>query len=546
MGNGVPPLRWMTPLIPPDLRRSPDLRRRAEVLWGAALGSSLAAIGLSLVRLGAEGPSPVVIAIIVASIAFLWVPALMWLTRSTKIAGIWMVLVPWAALSAMIVLEQSLASDGVLWMPVVPLVASFFLGPGGAWIFAGLCSLTLIAAGWAHSSGAWAPFPGLLLPRVGAAVTGAGFGAYMGWLWERTRLAAELALARSSAHNRALLDGLPDTLVVLRPNGEIVQVQSARGQSALFPADAPRHRLADLLPGGAARSLVKQARRTQEVQEITRADHLFLRSFDQAALTVEARMVPLGDELVTLLRDVTELRQADKLKDDFISTVSHELRTPLTSIVGAVKLLGSGLGGDLSPKGADLVEMAERNGQRLITLLNDLLDVQKIAAGRLELELSLHELGPLVARCIESDLAYAAEHSVDIFFDQLPARLFVEADEGRFQQIISNLVSNAVKYSPRGEQVRVRCLEVEGRGRVEIQDHGPGIPELFRPFVFERFAQAKEAPTQRKTASSGLGLAITRQLVELHGGKIGFETELKVGTTFFVELPLVPQGPTPK
>jgi PAS domain S-box-containing protein len=240
--------------------------------------------------------------------------------------------------------------------------------------------------------------------------------------------------------------------------------------------------------------------------------------------------------MCAFLHDVSHRREVERLKNEFVSTVSHELRTPLTAVYGSLRLLGAGVAGSLGEQGRQLLEISTRSCERLIRLINDVLDVEKIASGRLELKLERHDLGELLERAVRDTEPYAAGFGVTLQLGQRPAAPVV-ADGDRITQVVVNLLSNAAKFSPRGDRVQVRLSVAGSRARVAVVDHGPGIPEAFRPRVFERFAQA-DASDRRQKGGTGLGLNICRSIVQAHGGAIGFDSEPGVRTEFFFELPL--------
>jgi len=241
------------------------------------------------------------------------------------------------------------------------------------------------------------------------------------------------------------------------------------------------------------------------------------------------------------IKDVSERREVERLKQEFVSTVSHELRTPLTSIRGAVALVAGGAAGALPAKAKDLLDIALKNSERLTRLVNDILDIEKIASGQLEFRRQELELGPLVASAVDANRPYGDSYGVSLAIESEAPDARVWADADRLTQVLTNLISNAVKYSPRGGSVRLITSLRADAVRLEVVDRGPGIPEEFRSRIFGRFQQADSSDTRQK-GGTGLGLAITRLIVENLGGKIGFETEMGRGTTFWIELPSVVVG----
>lgn len=244
-----------------------------------------------------------------------------------------------------------------------------------------------------------------------------------------------------------------------------------------------------------------------------------------------------------LQRAVEEARQANRVKSEFLSTVSHELRTPLTAIGGSIGLLSGGAMGALPPEVKALLQIAQKNSQRLSQLINDLLDVEKLMAGKLHFELLPHELMPIVEQAIAENQSYAEQHQAVFSLTEQARGLSVEVDALRLHQVLANLLSNAAKFSPAGGVVEVGVRSMGEQVRVFVKDRGPGIPAAFQGRVFEKFAQA-DASDVRKKGGTGLGLAITRELVERMGGSIGFETLPGQGTCFFFDLPVWQATPT--
>jgi PAS domain S-box-containing protein len=235
-------------------------------------------------------------------------------------------------------------------------------------------------------------------------------------------------------------------------------------------------------------------------------------------------------------RDVTRQLEAERLKKEFTSTLSHELRTPLTSIIGSLQLINSGVLGELGQEVAELTAVAERNGTRLLDLINDLLDIEKIESGKLTLVPEVFKLGELVREAIVLNKAFGERFKVRFDLQAGAPDAAVHADRKRVLQVMTNLLSNAAKFSPEGGAVEVTVEETWTMLRVGIHDRGPGIPDSFRARIFGRFAQADSATTRQKSGT-GLGLAISKRLIEMMQGRIGFEPRRGGGTTFWFELP---------
>jgi signal transduction histidine kinase len=235
-------------------------------------------------------------------------------------------------------------------------------------------------------------------------------------------------------------------------------------------------------------------------------------------------------------RDVTAQREAERVKREFTSTLSHELRTPLTSIIGSLQLINTGIVGDVPKEVADLTVVAERNGQRLLDLINDILDIEKMESGKLTLNPEPLRLDELVRESMVLNQAFADRFKVRFEVDGELSRREVTADRKRLLQVMTNLLSNAAKFSPEGDAVKVAMIEDGWSVRIAVHDRGPGIPEAFRNRIFGRFAQADSTATRHK-GGTGLGLAICKRLIELMDGRIGFDNRPGGGSTFWFELP---------
>jgi signal transduction histidine kinase len=230
------------------------------------------------------------------------------------------------------------------------------------------------------------------------------------------------------------------------------------------------------------------------------------------------------------------------LRRDFVSTVSHELRTPLTSISGSLGLLKSGVLGELPNDAAAMVEVAYKNTGRLERIVNDILDVGRLEAGELALNMISISLAELLGQSIEANAGYAERYGVHFKLEEGSNDEHVKGDPDRLMQVITNLLSNAAKFSQPGTDVHVRVRSGEATVRVVVQDSGSGIPETFKGRVFEKFAQA-DSSTARRHEGTGLGLSIARKLIEAMDGTIGFSSTVGRGTVFYFELPRADSSP---
>ena len=241
-----------------------------------------------------------------------------------------------------------------------------------------------------------------------------------------------------------------------------------------------------------------------------------------------------GERYMANILDVSERKEVERLKKEFVSTVSHELRTPLTSIRGSLTLLSVGAMGALPEQAKKVVSIAERNTIRLIGLINDILDIEKLEAGKLDMVFENTNMKDIMERSEQSVNTFAANNGVKL--EMMPTDAQVYADGDRIVQVLVNLLSNAIKFSPQGQTVTVAVENAAGFVHVRVIDRGRGIPEQFKKLLFQRFQQV-EASDAKKKGGTGLGLAICKGIIEQHGGQIGVDSEEGKGSTFWFRLP---------
>jgi len=254
-------------------------------------------------------------------------------------------------------------------------------------------------------------------------------------------------------------------------------------------------------------------------------------------VSITASRMTEGD-VVLVAKDITEQQRINRMKDEFISTVSHELRTPITSIQGAISLMDGGMAGTVPDKMVPLLTIAKGNSKRLLMLVNDILDIQKIEAGNLDYDFEQLKVDAFLRQAIKdiSPYTYGDKENISYVITDCVQDASVRADEGRIMQVMNNLLSNASKFTPDGGTVELSSVRHDHSIRITVRDYGPGIPEDFRSKIFDRFSQADSSDT-RSVGGTGLGLNIAKLIVEKHGGSIGFTTAEGKGATFFFDLP---------
>jgi PAS domain S-box-containing protein len=240
-----------------------------------------------------------------------------------------------------------------------------------------------------------------------------------------------------------------------------------------------------------------------------------------------------------IIHDLTERTKMNRMKDEFISIVSHELRTPLTSIKGALGLLAGGALVNNPEKTKSMLGISYQNSERLEILINDLLEINKIQSMEAQFQMRPIRINTLINEALHSNQGYADNHGVSYLWQPSEdGDVYANGDENKLIQVLSNLFSNAVKYSPKAAQVVISTRHNDNEIRVLISDSGPGIPFEFQNKVFEKFTQADSSDT-RRVGGTGLGLAIAKSIIEKHGGHIGFDSTPGHGSTFYFDLPIL-------
>lgn len=338
---------------------------------------------------------------------------------------------------------------------------------------------------------------------------------------------------------RKILESLVSGVVVVSNDGDVAFVNPAfllySGLDSEALLGRPFSELAIALQerfGPRAAPALDQAGASRDVEWRSSDGVMYLR--EDSSILQDADGSCQGTLLV--YHDMRREKAIDRMKSEFISVASHELRTPMTSIKGSVDLILSGFAGDISTDTQELLEIAQKNCDRLVRLINDILDLAKIEAGQIKLKRGPLDMKEAAHRAIRGVKALADQNTVSLLVDspgQLPP---IEADRDRIDQVLTNLLSNAIKFSPPKGQVRIHISRVDEWVETAVIDQGCGISEADLPKVFGKFQQVGESSSKGGT---GLGLAIAQALVNEHGGKIWLESKENVGTRFIFRLPVL-------
>lgn len=523
--------------------------RRARILVGGAIGASLTCLAFLAQRI-VEGHQGIPLwTLIVTAVAFFSVPVLLRLSGTLR----------GAALPALTVLTVILPLDayafGGLGAPAflaalaLPLMATFFIGVRWGIVGAAVLSLEVIGMLILARSGHAFPAPGpngdMALMHAAATIGMLGFVTLLAFLFEHQRRVTEDALAVSERRYELAAEAANDGIFEWLPGTDDVYLSRMLEEFLGLEESAEPRKLTSFAPRLHPDDRALFEDEVPERLKSRRRFELQFRLCNEAGeyRWLDCRVLVTRKEgqatrVVGTLRDVTESRRVSALKNEFVSAVSHELRTPLTSIRGSLSLLRAGVAGELgTEKQKTLVEIAHSNSDRLLLLVNDLLDLQKIEAGELEIEREQFDLGVAVEDALDANRPYARQMGVSLE-SQLDEdmRLLTVSDRHRVTQVLTNLLSNAAKFSPDGSTVHVTIFPGSRQLRVEVADQGPGIPEEFVDRLFEKFARA-DGSDEATHAGTGLGLAISKQIIERLDGRIGYRPNPSGGSIFWFELP---------
>ena len=446
------------------------------------------------------------------------------------LAGIWLVAAGASALWGWLQIkgQQRLAPDHVLILAAIAAI----LPPLG---------LAVLQA--APSSEVFSKLLALIVPTNFVGVLLLGFLI----INDQQRRWALLAYSESQAQLQAIANNAPGVLFQLCSDGDGIGRFSYVSGGAERVLGVPA---ADIVgkPGTISRMISREALTTierylKQPAETRRAwsleieftkpvgEKIWMRAAAEPRVDVHGELVWDGS-----LFDITERKRSEQMKNDFISTVSHELRTPLTSIRGSLGLVAAGAAGEIPPKVTGLIKIAHSNSERLVRLINDILDIEKIESGRIPFDPRPMALRQLIEQAIEGSRGYLTDRNVLIVLDDKAPGARASVDPDRLHQVMVNLLSNAIKFSPQGSEVTVRLERNEDTIRISVIDRGPGVPQTFHSRIFGKFEQA-DASDSRQKGGTGLGLSIVKAIVERLGGAVSFNTAPDTGTSFHVDLP---------
>jgi len=361
---------------------------------------------------------------------------------------------------------------------------------------------------------------------------------------EKERLRAQEDAISSAQSSKAILDASPVALSMIDVEGNIIEWNKAAERLFGWTRDEVIGKKFDFTMAPAEREFHlanvnqykttgtnKQLNQTLEIQMVRKDGTEFPGECIPFEVKSEGKIM-----LSAFMQDISARKEAEQRINEFISTVSHELRTPLTSIKGALRLIEGGIAGDVSDDALTLVNVATTETERLIRIVNDILDLKKIEAGKLELRFDDVDAIHVLNDALDGIDGMAKEFGIELKNDTRIASGILHCDKDRIIQVLHNLISNAIKFSPEGETVTLQLSETDEGLKFSVKDHGSGIPESQAHKLFGRFQQLDSSDT-RQQGGTGLGLAISKAIIKEHAGTIGFESVVGEGSVFWFMLP---------
>jgi len=340
--------------------------------------------------------------------------------------------------------------------------------------------------------------------------------------------------------NRAILTAIPDDLYLIHDSGLVINYKEYpefSDWSANYHTEFLN--LREVFPESILDDLEKLMHDVVQKNKLASMEYT-VDEYDGEKF-YEIRLTKSGEnEALAIVRNITIRKKAEILKNEFISLVSHELRTPLTSIKGAIELLIGGVAGEINNQAKSLLNICRKNTLRLVRFVSDLLDIESLDSGNINFTYQKHSLGDLVFTAVEGLKTFAGQFHVVLVYEKPTEEINVFVDEDRLNHCVGNLISNAVKYTPKYSSVIISVGSKDNVAYLLVKDFGPGIDQEFQPRLFHRFVQG-QPPKDKLVGGSGLGLAITKAFVEAMLGKVTYDTS-EHGSTFKIELPMVKEN----
>lgn len=371
------------------------------------------------------------------------------------------------------------------------------------------------------------------------------------------RVAAEKQISANAEYTQAILNNVAEGIICTTINGVVLSINPAAVSILKFPDE--RFLSVDffqLLCGEDNPDLLAevehfiQSSATQQVAQSV-ADSVYFKRENiikdylgndiHIEFSISFTQQKNQTDVIFVLRDISERKYLELMQSEFVSIVSHELRTPLTSIIGSLKLIEGGIFGHLPESLARMIHIALQNGQQLALIINDILDMDKLVAGKMEFNLQELAASSLITTSIENNQSFARQYQISFEFDQPEQELTVKADPQRVHQVMSNLLSNAAKFSKSGNKVEISIAKLANSVKFTVKDYGEGIPQQYQDRLFKKFSQVDSSSTRRK-GGTGLGLSICKEMVERMQGEIGFNSIEGQGSSFYFTLPLANSG----
>lgn len=347
------------------------------------------------------------------------------------------------------------------------------------------------------------------------------------------RRSTEIALHESEGYKTAIVESASDSIMTVDQHGMILSFNPLTSEIFGYSTrELNKKNIDQLIPGLTDKLKQNQGKMVIESEGVRNNSQLFPVEISASVMHLNRQIV-----YVTIIRDITERKKIEKMKNEFVSVVSHELRTPLTSIRGALGLIQGGTVEHAPDKLAKLIAIATSNCDRLLLLINDILDTEKIETGKMIFHLKVVDINHVVEEAIAANKMFAEKFDIEIHFNERAQDALVNVDSDRLIQVLTNLISNAVKFSPKNEIVIIKTKVIDSMVRISVLDQGAGIPVEFQTKIFQKFSQA-DSSSAREKGGTGLGLSISKSIIEKLGGTLGFANLPECGSVFYFDLPL--------